>query len=307
MMERRQFCSLLGTAVTLAACTSTAPRANAPAATNVFSSEQISVITRGNGPDIILIHGLASHSDVWAEAGNTLDERYRLHLVQIHGFAGVPRRSADSLIAAPAAREIARYIRETGLTRPALIGHSMGGTIALMVAAREPTVPGRVMVVDMVAFMGAVFGQPNGTVESLRPIAEQTRTQLLNRQADSANDMLTQMVAGMTRSDRMRPVLLNYARSSDRRTVAQAMYEIMLTDLRPELSRITVPLTVLYVIPPNVPLSPEQFSAVMQQIYSNAPNVRLVRIDESSHYIQLDQPARFVAEVERFMTDQKAR
>jgi pimeloyl-ACP methyl ester carboxylesterase len=303
MMKLRQFCSLACAAFTLMACTSTAPRANAPASASVFTSEQISVVTRGNGPDIILIHGLASHSDVWAQAANALDDRYRLHLVQIHGFAGFPRSSADTLVAAPAAREIARYIRERGLTRPALIGHSMGGTIALMVAAREPTIPGRVMVVDMVAFMGAVFGQPNGTVESLRPIAEQTRTQLLS----ASNDMLTQMVATMTRSDSMRPMLLNYARTSDRRTVAQAMYEIMLTDLRPELSRITVPLTVLYVVPPNVALSPEQFSAELKRIYSNAPNVTLVRIDESNHYIQIDQPARFVAEVQKFMTDQKAR
>jgi pimeloyl-ACP methyl ester carboxylesterase len=226
--------------LTLTACTSAAPRADVPASTGAFTSDQISVVTRGSGPDIILIQGLAGHRDVWAQAAEALDDRYRLHLVQIHGFAGFARGSTDSLVSAPVAREVVRYIRATGLVRPALIGHSMGGSIALMVAAREPDLPGRVMLVDMVPFMGALFGQPNGTVESLRPIAGQMRTQLLN-ELGSSTDMLTQMVATMTRSETGRTALLKYAQDSDRRTVANAMHELILTDLRPELSRITVP------------------------------------------------------------------
>jgi pimeloyl-ACP methyl ester carboxylesterase len=174
----------------------------------------------------------------------------------------------------------------------------------MMVAARYPGLAGRVMVVDMVPFMGAMFGQPNATPESLRPVADETRRQLLSTQAGAPTDMLGQMVASMTRNERMRSVLLQYARASDRRTVANAMHEIIVTDLRPELSRITIPLTVLYVIPPNVPLSPEQFTKALQQLYSNAPNVKLVKIDDSNHYIQLDQPARFVSEVDAFLGHQ---
>ena len=37
-------------------------------------------------------------------------------------------------------------------------------------------------------------------------------------------------------------------------------------------------------------------------LYSNAPNVRLVRIDDSRHFIQWDEPARFTAEIDAFMT-----
>jgi pimeloyl-ACP methyl ester carboxylesterase len=79
------------------------------------------------------------------------------------------------------------------------------------------------------------------------------------------------------------------------------MHEIILTDMRPELPRVNVPLTVLYVQPTNVPSSAEEFDVAMRQMYSNASNATLVRIDNSNHYIQLDQVGRFVEAVDAFM------
>ncbi|MBA2626903.1 MAG: alpha/beta hydrolase [Gemmatimonadales bacterium] len=260
-----------------------------------FGSDEISVVTRGSGPDVILIHGLAGNIGVWAPSAEALDDHYRLHLVEIHGFGGVARSSTDSLVTAAVAREVARYVREMKLTRPALVGHSMGGTIAMMVAARNPGLVGRVMVVDMVPSMGAMMGQPGATPETLRPVADQMRAQILN------GNLLDQMVGSMARSEEHRRMLVAYADSSDRLTVANAMHELILTDMRPEIARIDVPLTVVYVQRPDVTVPPHQFDASMKEMYRNAPNATMVRIDESNHYIQLDQPARFVAAVETFM------
>ena len=294
-MTTRRYFPLLAAALIVTAC-STATRTDAPStAAPAFRSNDISVVTRGSGPDIILIHGLAGHTGVWSDAAEALDDRYRLHLVQIHGFGGVARTSSDSLVSAAVAREVARYIREAGLVRPALVGHSMGGTIAMMVAARNPGSAGRVMVLDMVPFMGAMFNQPDATAEALRPIANQMRAQLLS------GAMLGPMVATMTRSEANRQKLLQYANASDMRMVAHAMHELILTDMRPELPRLNVPLTVVYVQAANVPLPAAQFDAAMKQLYSGAPAATLVRIDDSNHYIQLDQPARFVAAVDAFM------
>ena len=51
----------------------------------------------------------------------------------------------------------------------------MGGSWAMMVAGRHPGLAGKVMVVDMMPFLGAMFGGPGATPESLRPVAEQIR------------------------------------------------------------------------------------------------------------------------------------
>jgi pimeloyl-ACP methyl ester carboxylesterase len=294
-MLRRTWIPAAIAALLLASCTTaTVPRA--------FVSDRISVETRGSGPDLILIPGLTGHREIWNGVAGTLDDRYRLHLVQVNGFGGVPAgANAQGTVAAPVAEEIARYIREANLQRPAVIGHSMGGAIGMMLAARHPDAVGRLMVVDMVPFVGAMFGPAGATPEGLRTIADQSRAGILASPLDQG--ALSQMFSTMTLKAEMQPVLMRHLRESDRHTVANAFHELIVTDLRPELSRITAPMTVLYVVPANtpVPVTPEQYDASMKQLYANAAGVRLLRIDDSRHFIHWDQPARFVTEVDTFM------
>lgn len=267
-----------------------------------FVSDRISVETRGSGPDLVLIHGLAGNRSVWDGVAATLDDRYRLHLVQVNGFAGVPAgANAQGTVAAPVAEEIARYIREANLQRPAVVGHSMGGTIGMMLAARHPEAVGKLMVVDMVPFMGAMFGPAAATPEGLRTMADQSRTNILGSSLDQG--FLSQMFSTMTMKTDMLPTLMRELRESDRNTVANAFHELIVTDLRPELSRITAPVTVLYVVPTGspVPVTAEQYDAMMKGLYANPAGVRLLRIDDSRHFIQWDQPARFIAEVDALM------
>jgi pimeloyl-ACP methyl ester carboxylesterase len=300
-MKHRSFLFAACAAFALVACASPPPRDSARASARAFVSDRISVVTRGKGPDIILIPGLPAHRDVWAGVAETLDDRYRLHLVQLNGFAGfAPGANATGLVAAPVAEEIARYIREAGLDRPAVIGHSMGGTMTMMLAARHPHLVGRLMLVDSPPFMGVAFGPPGTTSESVRGVADRLRSSLLSS-VGSSGDILEQMILQMTRTEAARPLLLRYARDSYRPTVANAMHEIMVTDLRPELARITAPMTVLYVVPSTLPIQPDEFERSLRLSFTNAAQARFVRIDSSNHYIQIDQPARFVAEVDAFM------
>lgn len=265
-----------------------------------FTSDRISVEVRGSGPDIVLIPGLASSKDVWAGVAPALADSFRLHLVQVNGFAGAaPAGNAQGPILGPVADEIARYIREQRMGRPAIIGHSLGGTWAMMIAARHQTLPSRVMVVDMLPFMGPVFAGPNATADSLRPAADHMRAQMV--QPDSGPAFIEAMFSSMTRNDSARSIIMAQARASNMRTVGDVFHEMLLTDLRPELERITVPLTVLYVVPPNAPVPPAQYNQIVQRSYLDAADTRVVRGDNANHFIQIDQPEWFVAQVRGFM------
>jgi pimeloyl-ACP methyl ester carboxylesterase len=237
---------------------------------------------------------------VWATTAAALDDRYTVHIVQVKGFAGFPAEAnADGPISAPVAEEIARYIGEERLGRAALIGHSMGGSIAMMVAARHPDAVDRVMVVDMFPWMGAMFGPPGSTAESVRPVADQVAAQM--RAAPAGGGMTEQTIAGMVRTESARQQMVDYARASDRGAVANAFHELIVTDLRPELANIRAPLTALYVIPPNLPIAAETYEGFMHMSYANAPQARLVKIDDSYHFIMVDQFDRFMQEVDAFL------
>lgn len=298
-MKRRGI--LIGALLALAAC-ATASQAPAPQAG--FTSDRIGVVTRGSGRDIILIPGLSSSRDVWNTTADALDDNYRVHLVHVNGFAGAPvAGNGDGPVAAPAAEEIARYISENQLQSPAVIGHSMGGTIGMMLAARHPGAVGKLMVVDMFPFMGGMFGGPTATPESVTPIADQIRSGMRMAPQGVVSDQTRATINSMVRTEAARPEIIEHARQSNVGVSANAFHELIVTDLRPELTNIRAPLTVLYVIPPQAPITPEQYDGFMRASYASVPAARLIKIDESYHFIMIDQFDRFMSEVNAFLAD----
>ncbi len=276
-MNRRHFI-VAGLALTLAGCLPAA------AAAPRFEPNRFSVQVRGEGPDVILIPGLTSGRAVWNGTVAALPG-YRYHLIQVSGFAGEPARgNARGAVVAPLADEIARYISERGLERPAIVGHSMGGTLAMMIGARHPDLAGRIMVVDMLPQPAGLFGS-----SSSGSLANSLRNWMSTPSG-------RRLVGGLLNA--FSPPESTHARS-DPEVVAQAMHELSSMDLGPQLGRIRAPLTVVYGSP-----DPQARAAIDRSFtagFAPARGARLVRIDDSGHMVMLDQPARFQAAVREFL------
>lgn len=252
--------------------------------------------------DIILIPGLSSSPEVWDGLTEALKGRYRVHRIHVQGFAGAPAEdNATGPVSAPVAEDIARYIAEQELNKPAVIGHSMGGTIGMMLAARHPDSVGRLMVVDMVPFMGAMFGPPGATAESVAPMADQIYDAMTTGPDEHYQQQAAASVAGMINTESLRVRPLQDTARSDRAVSSAAFRELIVTDLRPELSRITAPTEVLYVKFNDPRMTTEMVDGIYAASFANLPGAKLKRIDDSAHFIMLDQPDRFLAEVNAFL------
>ncbi|WP_420470441.1 alpha/beta fold hydrolase [Brevundimonas sp. FT23042] len=252
--------------------------------------------------DIILIPGLTSSPEIWDGLTDQLKGRYRVHRVHVQGFAGAPAEdNATGPVAAPVAEDLARYIAEQHLDKPVVIGHSMGGTISLMLAARHPDSVGKLMVVDMIPFMGAMFGPPGTTAESVAPIADQVYAGMSTSPREAYNAQATASINGMINTESLRAGPIHDMETSDQQVAASSFRELIATDLRPELSRIIAPTEVLYVKFNDARMTPEVTDAIYRMSYQGLTGVRLKRIDDSAHFIMLDQPAVFAAEVNAFL------
>jgi len=252
--------------------------------------------------DVILIPGLSSSPEVWDGLTEQLKGRYRVHRLHIQGFAGAPAEdNATGPVAAPVAEDLARYIAEQHLNKPAVIGHSMGGTIAMMLAARHPDRVGKLMVVDMVPFMGAMFGAPGATAESVTPMADQIYAGMANGPEEGYRQRSAETVTGMISTEAARAGPLEDAATSDRAVAASSFRELIVTDLRPELPHITAPTTVLYVKFNDPRMTNEMVDGIYRASFATLPSAHLKRIDDSAHFIMLDQPAAFAAEVNAFL------
>lgn len=273
----------------------------APAAAKPFQSDRIVVTSEGRGPDVVLIHGLGSNARIWKGTTAALPG-YRYHYVQVRGFGGEPNRgnTGDPAIA-PIVEDISRYISEERLKPVAVVGHSLGGTMGMMLAARHPQQVRKLMVVDMMPFVGAMFG--GADVDAVRPMVEGMFAQMAKTPPAQRDAFLVQTINGMVRTEGLRAGVLAESRASDQPFVQRTYKEVMLTDLRPELAKITAPTTVLYVLPQGGPiqLTAEQIDGFYAQQYATLKNVRLVRVPDAAHFIMFDQPARFQAELKSFL------
>jgi len=269
-----------------------------------FQSGRLHVRLDGpeGAPDVILIPGLSSSPHVFDAITEQLATHYRVHRIHVQGFAGAPAMdNAQGPVAAPVAEEIARYIAEKHLDHPAVIGHSMGGTIGMMLAARHPDSVGRLMVVDMVPFVGAMFGGPGATAESLAPVADQIYAGMMSAPEEAYQAQAAADVTGMIATEAARAGPLRDTARSDRAVSSAAFRELIVTDLTPELARITVPTTVLYVKFNDPRMTAEITDGIYRASFAGLPGAQLKRIDDSAHFIMLDQPEQFAAEVNAFL------
>lgn len=270
---------------------------------------RFSVITVGSGPDVILIPGLSSPRAVWAATAGQLKATHRVHLIQLKGFGEPAGPNASGPVLQPFVDEIAAYINENQLVRPAVVGHSMGGLAALMVEADHPGLTGRLLVVDALPFIGPLFGAPS--VEAIRPMADQMRTMLIANAAKTIPDFTAPDCPAslpapatprgtMTNSGQGACLVRHGTMASDLRVVAQAMHDDMVTDLGPRLGAIKAPVTMLYPQDDRL-LTAAAAAKIYGNAYSGLPSAKLVPITGSYHFIMQDQPARFAAELEAFL------
>lgn len=262
---------------------------------------RFTVEVRGQGPDVILIPGLASSRAVWADTAARLEGRYRVHLIQVGGFAGEPvGGNADGPVVAPLADEIAAYIKARGLERPALIGHSMGGFTALMIAQRHSGLADRIMIVDALPFFSVLMG-PATTVDSITPRAAGLRDMLIGQTPEAYAAGQAQSMAGLVKSPQGRIDALAWSKATDRSVMARAMYDVMTTDLRPGLAQVATPVTVVYARDEAMGVGAGFVQPLYEGNYAALPDKTLVVVDGALHFVMLDQPDAFAAAVDRFL------
>lgn len=88
--------------------------------------------TLGNGPDIVFLHGLFGAGDNWRSVGRALSEHYRVHLIDL------PNHGRSDWLAEPELSTLASivndWIKQQNISQYHLLGHSMGGKVAMQLA-----------------------------------------------------------------------------------------------------------------------------------------------------------------------------
>lgn len=268
---------------------------------HAFESDRLSVERSGSdsGSAILLIPGLNSSPRVWSDMLENL-HGFDIHRVHVRGFAGLPADANASRDILPAlAEEIARYIEEEELENLTLAGHSMGGLVATMLASRHPHLVDRLMVIDIPAYFGDIMGIGP---DQIAAVAETMRAAALSKSVEERDSAEVAFIEAGVLTETQRPLAIEDMRSSDPGVAAQALYEIMVTDLRQELVNIAAETIVVFAQPAQAPeLSPEAVTGFYMNQYGTIPDVTFEYLPGSGHFVMLDQPRRLAELIEELV------
>ena len=259
----------------------------------------ISVEVTGAGRPMILIPGFVSSGAVWKGTVDHYKDRYECHVITVAGFAGVPpatpaglQRLRDDIIAYAVAKK---------LDHPVIVGHSMGGMLAIWIAETRPDLPGAIISVDGVPFLPALMN-PAATAESAKAQAAQMQTMYASMtplQLGMQSRMAFQaMISDPARVDEA----TRWAERSDPRTAATLIYDLMTIDIRADARAIAAP---LLLIPALTGMSGDadlmkRAQASYEAQIAGVPVHELVAAP-TRHFVMLDDPAFFLATMDAFL------
>lgn len=98
-------------------------------------------------PVLVVLHGLLGSSRNWQTAGRDLAEQFHVCALDLRNHGSSPH--AETMTYDDHAGDVVAWLDAHGLARVSLLGHSMGGKTAMLVACRQPERVERLMVADI--------------------------------------------------------------------------------------------------------------------------------------------------------------
>lgn len=113
----------------------------------------------GEGPLLVFLHGYGGHSAFWDPWLPTLAERYTCLRIDLPGFGAAPAPRGGDYSPRGLARAVVETLDHLGVHAPTLVGHSLGGGVALLATLMLMDRGGALQVDRLVSVAGAAYPQ----------------------------------------------------------------------------------------------------------------------------------------------------
>ena len=270
---------------------------SAPAsAASTFHLDSATVTKIGSGPKaVILIPGLGCGPFVFDGVADELAQRYTVYRVAFDGFDGNGGGSAPYLT--HDTQSVADLISREHLVRPILIGHSLGGHIALALAETMPANVGAVVAIDALPLFPP--RQPGQTDANRQDFAREFVAQMMSAPEEQYRSFARQSVAALVTSDTNTNLVFSHTIRSDRAAFAGAAAEMMTDDLGPALKAIAAPVLVLAPSPDAA--TADTIGSSYRALFAGVSRLTVQTIAPARHFLMLDQPASFQTALDTFV------
>jgi len=266
------------------------------AASWASQATELQVQVRGEGRPVLFVHGLNSAASTFEGTCAALQPGVQCHLVQLPGFAGAAPLAEPKAYVQQLTQQLQAYTERSGLKDLTVVGHSLGGSLALNWAAERPEQVAGLVIVDSLPFLMALRN-PQATAQEAERTAGAMREGV--RRGPMPRAQLEAMAKGMTRSAEGQQRLVSWGENSDPASTAEAMHDLWAQDLRPLLARVQAPTRVLASWAAYAPMgsTAEAVRGLYQAQYAALKGVQIEVSAEGYHFLMWDDPALVEAQV----------
>lgn len=261
----------------------------------IIDPQPFVVETLGSGLPVLYLPGFATPGTVWEDTVEHLNLERTSYLFSYAGFNG------NKPIAMPwyatIKNAIVAYIIENKMSDVIIVGHSMGGNLAVDIAAELPSKVSKLIIVDALPCMREIM-MPNVPVENLYYESPYNK-QMLSMDAEQFKNMAVMMASNMTLNEAKKVEIANWLTNADRKTWVYGYTDLLKLDLRPILTQVKCETLILGASFPNVEVAQKNY----EDQYGNLAKKTIIMANNSKHFLMFDQPEWFYAEVADFLAD----
>ncbi|SFC30124.1 Pimeloyl-ACP methyl ester carboxylesterase [Flexibacter flexilis DSM 6793] len=240
---------------------------------------------------VIFIPGFGCAGQVWDETKTLFGKDYTCYTLTMAGFAGAP--PAPNSTFAGWATAIATFIKNEKIQKPIIVGHSMGGALAMAIAAENPQMPEKIVVVDALPCLAALMNP------SFKSNPNNDCTPIVNQMLSVSEAQFAQMqkisAASLVSDTAKQNLVVNWTLKSDRKTFAAMYCDFSNTDLREKIQFVQCPTLVL--LEGNF----QPIKSAIEQQYQHLKTAQLAYADKGLHFIMYDNTAWYNAQLTQFL------
>lgn len=246
---------------------------------------------KGN-QSIIFIPGFASSGEVWNETVTKFDKNFSCYVLSMKGFAGVQPLADASF--KEWEKGIADYLKDLKIGKVIIIGHSMGGGMALAIAADYPELVSKIVVVDALPCLAALSDPHFKSKENNDCSTTINGLKAMNE--EQFKQMQTGTIPRLVADSSMQETVIGWSMKSDRTTFAKMYCDFTNTDLREKIKTIQCPSLILlesYFV---------NFKPAIEAQYKNLKNADMRYATKGLHFIMYDDKEWYFEQLNNFLS-----
>ncbi len=250
----------------------------------------------GKGKPILLLPGFTIPGSVWKETVENLKIKRECHLISYAGFNG--NKPIEMPWYKTIKEALVKYILNNELKDIQIVGHSMGGNLAVDIAAELSDRIEKLVIVEALPCMREVMmpGVPATSLQYDSPYNDK----MLEMDSTQFDGIASMMANNMTMTKTKVELLKQWILEADRKTYVYGYTDLLKLDLREVLEDVKAKTLILGASFPDVDIAKANYE--MQ--YAKLNNKTIEMASNSKHFIMFDQPAWFYEKVNGFLANE---